>query len=57
MVIDQDTTLRTKTVWMRLLVKLEGMIRPSVVNILEGLRSFKLQVWWELPPWITEVYI
>ena len=48
--VDHDTTLRTKTMWARLLVRLEGTKRSSMVNILEGLRSFELQVWWELLP-------
>ena len=30
--------------------------RPSVVNILEGKRSFELQIWWELPLKSIEVY-
>ena len=54
--VDRDTALRTKTMWARLLVKLEGMDRPSVINILEGSRCFELQVWWELPSWMTEVH-
>ena len=44
MAVDRDTTLRTKTMWARILVKLERTKRLSVVNILEGPRSFKLQV-------------
>ena len=56
MEVDQDSSLRTKTVWMRLLVKLEGTNRPSVVNVLEGSRSFELQILWELSSWIIEVY-
>ena len=39
--VDRDTALRTKTMWARLLVKLEG---TSVINILEGSRCFELQV-------------
>ena len=30
-------------------MKVGGKSRPSVVNILEGVRSFELQIWWELP--------
>ena len=32
------------------------MSRPNTVNILAGLRSYKLQIWWELPPWVAGVY-
>ena len=31
-------------------------MRPSTVNILAGSRSYELQIWWELPPWVAEVY-
>ena len=55
--IDKDTTLRTKFSWARVLVKLAGKTRPSVVNILEGARSFEIQIWWELPPWSIWVYL
>ena len=55
--IDKDTTLRTKVSWARILVRLEGKTRPSVVNILEGTRSFKIQIWWEFPPWSIWVYL
>ena len=43
--LDKEITLRMKVIWARILVKLEGKTRPSVVNILEGLRSFELQIW------------
>ena len=32
------------------------MARPSTVNILTGSRSYELQIWWELPPWVAGVY-
>ena len=40
----------------RILVNSEGKERVSTVNILEGPRSFELQVWWELPPWSEGLY-
>ena len=46
----KETALRTKVLWGILLVKTEGKMRPIVVNILEGSRSFELQIWWKLPP-------
>ena len=54
--LDKETTLRTKVMWARILVKLVGKTRPSVVSFLEGFRSFELQIWWEIPPWLAEVY-
>ena len=55
--VDRETTLRTKTMWARILVKLQGKKRPSIINILEGTRSFELQVWSELLPWMAEVLL
>ena len=54
--LDKDTTLKTKILWARVLVRLEGKERPSMVNILAGMQSFGLQGWWELPSWSADVY-
>ena len=54
--LDKDTTPKTKILWARVLVRLEGKERHSVVNILVGSQSFELQAWWELPPWSADVY-
>ena len=54
--VDENTEKKMEARWARLLIKVEGKSRPSVVNILEGSRSFELQIWWEIPPWVTEVY-
>ena len=42
--------------WARILVKVEGMERPNTVNILSRSRSYELQIWWELPPWVVRVF-
>ena len=44
LVINKETTVRLKVSWARILVKIEGMVRPSVVDILEGAGSFELQI-------------
>ena len=54
--IDKITELRRELSWARMLVKASGLPRPSTVNILEGPRSFELQIWWEVRPWVTDVY-
>ena len=54
--IDKITELRRELSWARMLVKTTGLPRPSTVNILEGPRSFELQIWWEVRPWVTDVY-
>ena len=54
---DEETTRRTNVLlWARILVKAEGRERPSTVNILSGSRSYELQIWWELPPWVAGVF-
>ena len=56
MTLDKNTEKKKEVKWARMLIKVEGNSRPSVVNILEGPRSFELQIWWEISPWVTGVY-
>ena len=42
--IDKETVLRVKVAWARILVRVKGKTRPTVVHILEGGRSFELQM-------------
>ena len=53
---DKATEMKREMKWARMLMKSEGKARPSTVNILEGPRSYELQIWWEIPPWVTGVY-
>ena len=52
MAIDKETALRVG----KDLSEDRGTARPSVINILEGKRSFELQIWWELPSKSIVVY-
>ena len=54
--VDKVTERKKEMKWARMLIKSEGKSRPSTVNILEGPRSYELQIWWEIPPWVTGVY-
>ena len=54
--VDKNTEMKTEVKWARMLVKMVGKSRPSVVNILEGPRSFEMQIWWEVSPWGSGVY-
>ena len=54
--MDKGTTLKTDLLWARILVKMEGKEKPSFVNILTGVRSYKLQLWWEIQPWVAEIF-
>ena len=40
--LDKNKEMKTEVKWARMLIKVEGKSRPSVVNILEGPRSFEL---------------
>ena len=53
---DEVTEKKKEVKWARMLIKTEGKSRPSTVNILEGPRSYELQIWWEIPPWVIGVY-
>ena len=35
---------------------MNGMGKPSSVNLLAGARSYELQIWWEIQPRVAEVY-
>ena len=54
--VDEDTEMKKEVKWARLLIKLSGKAKPSAVNILEGPRSYELQIWWEILPWVTGVF-
>ena len=56
MALDKVIALRTEVKWARMLINSVGKSRPSAVNILEGSRSFELQIWWEILPWLVDVY-
>ena len=53
---DKATEMKKEMKWARMLIKSEGKARPSTINILEGPRSYELQIWWEIPPWVMGVY-
>ena len=53
---DKVTEMKKEMKWTRMLIKSEGKAKLSTVNILEGPRSYELQIWWEIPPWVTGVY-
>ena len=56
MALEKVTALRMAVKWARMLINSVGKSRPSVVNILEGSRLFELQIWWEILPWLADVY-
>ena len=54
--IDKDTALRTKPMWKRVLVKVKENFRLRTFNILARSRSYEVQIWWEILPWVAEVF-
>ena len=54
--MDKETSLMDNLLWARILVKIEGSGRPTSVILLAGARSYKIQLWWEIQPRVTEVY-
>ena len=57
--LDEETTFKKDLQWARILVKKKkknSTEKPSSVNLLAGARSYKLQIWWEIQPTVTEVY-
>ena len=54
--VEEGSGLGSEISWVRILVRLQETVRPSTVNILAGSRSYELQIWWELQPWVAEVY-
>ena len=54
--LDKNTEMKMEVKWAKMLIKVVGKSRSSVVNILKGPRSFELQIWWEISPWVTGVY-
>ena len=54
--IDKETSLMKNLFWARILVKMKSHGRPTTVNLLAGGRSYEIQIWWEIQPWVTEVY-
>ena len=54
--VEEESGLGSEISWVRILVRLQETVRPSTVNILASSRSYELQIWWELQPWVAEVY-
>ena len=54
--MDKETSLMKNLLWARILVKIKRVGRPTSVNLLAGVRSYEIQLWWEIQPEVTEVY-
>lgn len=50
MVVDKDTAPRCNLQWARILVKSNGRKVPTTIQVVVGLLSFYIHLWWENPP-------
>ena len=53
--VDDKTDNMAEMQWARLLVKVVGRDIPSSVQIVVGSGCFSVQLWWETPPWFSQV--
>ena len=54
-VVDESMRFMTKLSWARMLVKVDGRVLPNSIEVVEGTKSFDIQLWWEIPPHIRPV--
>ncbi|KAJ9671312.1 hypothetical protein PVL29_025146 [Vitis rotundifolia] len=53
--VDEDTRSLSELQWARILVKHAEWEVPNSAHIVLGSGCFSLQLWWESPPWFTQV--
>ena len=53
--VDENTDFMAELQWARLLVKLVGRDLPTSVQLVVGSGCFSVQLWWETPPWFSQV--
>ncbi|RVX19762.1 hypothetical protein CK203_005385 [Vitis vinifera] len=52
---DNKTDSMAELQWARMLVKTVGRDTPSSVQIVDEMGCFLVQLWWESPPWFSQV--
>ncbi|RVW96961.1 hypothetical protein CK203_032292 [Vitis vinifera] len=53
--VDNKTESMTELQWARMLVKSASRDTPSSVQIVDEMGCFSVQLWWESPPWFSQV--
>ncbi|KAL6345756.1 hypothetical protein AAG906_017501 [Vitis piasezkii] len=53
--VDKNADSMAELQWARMLVKVVGRDLPTSVQIVVGLGCFSVQLWWETPPWFSQV--
>ena len=56
MAVDEDTSESKFLLWARILVKAKGWNFPSSLQVVVVSTSYAIQMWWETPPWKSEVH-
>ena len=54
-VVDEETTFFSQLQWARILVRAFGKNRPSSLQIVVGNFCWAVSLWWETPPWVSQV--
>ena len=52
--MDEGTTSKTELLWARILVKMSSNAKHDSVNLIEGDRSYEVQIWWEIRLTVAE---
>ena len=55
--VDENTDSMAELQWARILVKVVGRDLPTSVQIVVGSRCFSVHLWWESPPWFSQVVL
>ena len=53
--VDETTRFMTKLSWARMLVKVDDRVFPNSIEVVEGTKSFDIQLWWEIPTCIRQI--
>ena len=53
--VDDEMVERQKLQSARVLIEIKGWKFPSFLLVVMGFSCFAIQLWWEIPPWSSEV--
>ena len=53
--VDENMDFMAELQWARLLVKVVGKDLPTSVQLVVGSGCFSIHLWWETPPWFSQV--
>ena len=54
--MDEETFEGKNFEWPRILVKTKGRRVPESLQVVVGQLCFAIKLWWELPPWVSQVF-